>query len=1439
MIDWNALPRRIRDKYSLSGETFRRSVKASKKDRIEIEIGDSKEATFKPQFKVMRWDNEVNFSMRAEEHPDATVETEGEVIKYVTPDYEVHQYEKPEAGEDGGFEFEWMLPRIPASNVLRATIQTKGLDFFYQPALTAEEIEAGEERPQNVVGSYAAFHSEKRDSRIGGKDYKSGKAFHIYRPSAKDANGVEAWCDLAIDEAVGELRVTVPQDFLDTAAYPVIVDPTFGYTSIGASSQATGLNQIYGSSHTSPNPVGDITSLSAYVNTSFGTAAYKAVITNSSRAIVTGGVGAVSATITTTPAWRDSAYSTAPTVVSATTYFLHAIFSTSATIRYDTGGGANTSNDQSFGNSYTSPSNPSGGTLGTKRYSIYATYITPETGTFTQEGYRFRNDDGSETSATWLAAQDTDTSKAKEENVRLRVLIDTTGDAPSRQFQLEQRKVGIGSFEKIYTGPPPEPIPTQVGAATSAGGTGDVTPALPTGWAEGDIFLLTVESANQPGATPSGYTAAYTARGTGTAGGTSSGSLEVFWKRATASESAPTVADRGDHTIAAMTAWRGCKASGTPLTLDIDSGTTSDTTISQILTTVANCKVLRIVTNHLWAATTNWVLITDGSLTNVASIYGFYGLGTASGNSGGTYMISGDAATAGYYGPFSLTFSNAPPIYLGNVAIALLPADPVERAIEMSVSSNIAASGANTTAQLTAPSGKTTGDFEAGRIQDDENPADTVNITADNYTEMEWNIAFTASAEDGETYEFRVTKAGTVLDTYSVTPELTVGGGATPVSVTKGLAYAVRKAISITKGLAYTVKAPTSITKGLAYAIRDTTAITAALAYSVKPSVAVTKALAYTVLTTPSAITKGLTYVVATPVQVTKGNAYAIITAISLNKALEYAVVIAQDAIEKALSYAVRPTTAVTKGLEYTVTTPASVTKGLVYAVKASPSITLGLSYQITAPAAPVTKGLEYRIVTVLAAITKGLAYAIKPTTAITKGAAYAVVTVPAAITKALTYAVRPSTNLTKGLAYSVIAPVAITKGNAYAVTYAPAAQTKALAYAIVTVPSALTKGMEYSIVAGVSEVTIPLGAGYTILTDNALTKGAAYQVTAPAPAIIRTLEYRVFMPNHLTKGLVYVVLTSPQIAKTASYAILTQGMVNKGISYVIQAQTAAQKALTYAILTIPAATQKALAYAVETVTGITKGNAYAVRVTASVQLDTEYRVKPSTSLTKSLAYTVLSPSAVTKGLSYQVLLGETIQKGAAYAVRLSTVLTKGLAYAVAQESVALTKALSYAVTAPNSLTKGLAYTVVQPEAITKGISYSISVASIVSIETSYEVSSPVAITKGLAYGVVTADTIALPAEYVVVLSGGITKSLAYVIAAPSVITKGLVYTVLADQAITKGAEYQIRRFPYSNDPTSPYQRKDSPYTGATTPYSSTTAPYTGRASGPYTKRRP
>jgi len=140
--------------------------------------------------------------------------------------------------ENDTFEIDIILNEKPSTNIFTYKIQTEGLDFWYQPPLTEEEIAAGHTRPEIVVGSYAVYHKTgKHNYYINGreKNYKTGKFCHIYRPQAFDSNGNAVWCDLNIDVETGTMTITVPQDFLDSAIYPVRVDPTIGNTDIGGS----------------------------------------------------------------------------------------------------------------------------------------------------------------------------------------------------------------------------------------------------------------------------------------------------------------------------------------------------------------------------------------------------------------------------------------------------------------------------------------------------------------------------------------------------------------------------------------------------------------------------------------------------------------------------------------------------------------------------------------------------------------------------------------------------------------------------------------------------------------------------------------------------------------------------------------------------------------------------------------------------------------------------------------------------------------------------------------------------------------------------------------------------------------------------------------------------------------------------------------------------
>ena len=371
---------RLRDNDNTTFTTLRKVT-----DR-EVEVGDSKQKEFYPQVKLMQWDNETNFSARLKtDITDATYKTVDNKIEWEdsTKKTKCRLYDVPTLSgcEDGGFEFEVHLNEKPETNVIVFTLQYKGLDFFYQPELTEEEKKQGHIRPENIVGSYAVYHSTKQNdySKIGGKNYKTGKAFHIYRPWAEDSNGWRVWCDLRIIKRNNLMIITIPEDFYEKAVYPVLIDPTFGYTTAGGSNSETNENQAQGSKF-SITENGTGTKLTAYVKLDSTPGAFKGVIWNddTNKTVVTNGVGA-GVSLTTSYAWTDSSFSTSPNL-STGDYWLGYVQDDDygyVSIKYDS---VTTDWRKDTSNSYSSPGQLDGSsTSSNTKISAYVTYDVDET----------------------------------------------------------------------------------------------------------------------------------------------------------------------------------------------------------------------------------------------------------------------------------------------------------------------------------------------------------------------------------------------------------------------------------------------------------------------------------------------------------------------------------------------------------------------------------------------------------------------------------------------------------------------------------------------------------------------------------------------------------------------------------------------------------------------------------------------------------------------------------------------------------------------------------------------------------------------------------------------------------------------------------------------------------------------------------------------------
>jgi len=119
---------------------------------------------------------------------------------------------------DSAFEYDCILHKEPDTNVI--TLRMEGAehyDFFRQPDFVKDPF---------LKGSYAVY---KKTTLMG---EGTGKLCHIHRPLIIDALGRRVWGELAVVGNV--LCITIPEQWLAMAKYPVIVDPTVGTTTVGS-----------------------------------------------------------------------------------------------------------------------------------------------------------------------------------------------------------------------------------------------------------------------------------------------------------------------------------------------------------------------------------------------------------------------------------------------------------------------------------------------------------------------------------------------------------------------------------------------------------------------------------------------------------------------------------------------------------------------------------------------------------------------------------------------------------------------------------------------------------------------------------------------------------------------------------------------------------------------------------------------------------------------------------------------------------------------------------------------------------------------------------------------------------------------------------------------------------------------------------------------------
>lgn len=275
--------------------------------------------------------------------------------------------------DNTGFNIDINLDSKPTSNFFRYTISGwQNYDFLYQHLTQADKDSGIYPIRDDIEGSYAVYSKIYKNHIEGQINYETGKLFHIYRPKAIDANGNTVWADLNITSGI--MTVTVPQSFLDNAIYPVLVDPTFGYTSVGGNCGG-GDNQLAGGLYTlSDNASVSKMSVAWFVGASSNGVAG---IYNSGLSTLYGTTNV--ATNSTSFSFFDLTFAS-PVSLSPATYFLAISMSmpsgTCLLIDVNTGS-TNQWKYQNFTYTGSLPSSITPDAQADHRPSIYATYTVP------------------------------------------------------------------------------------------------------------------------------------------------------------------------------------------------------------------------------------------------------------------------------------------------------------------------------------------------------------------------------------------------------------------------------------------------------------------------------------------------------------------------------------------------------------------------------------------------------------------------------------------------------------------------------------------------------------------------------------------------------------------------------------------------------------------------------------------------------------------------------------------------------------------------------------------------------------------------------------------------------------------------------------------------------------------------------------------------------
>lgn len=370
----------------------------------EIGFSDADESSDKPYLELERWQEKTGMKIKIPYASGGSIDMKNDRLKMKNDEYEVEVY--PRSAQDitediagtsytftlndeGGIEFDIILDSVPENNVFEFPVESEGLAFYYQDALDPEHPTWADRdgdgradifRPEIVVGSYAVYYAAQEGflkSEEEGERYKTGKAFHIYRPRVTDSGGRQVWGELGYDNQRSVLSVTISADWLASASYPVRVDPNIGTTSVGASAAQISSSGNIISNGAIAGANGTVIGMSAYVYRTIS-GSMKCNVYNSTYYPLHSG-GTANGTIPSSAAWVTMPFTAGPDISSSESYYL-AVWNQNSYYIYADSTTSHTSlmDARTWGTSWPSPATTT--TWISMNYSLYATYVESKLG---------------------------------------------------------------------------------------------------------------------------------------------------------------------------------------------------------------------------------------------------------------------------------------------------------------------------------------------------------------------------------------------------------------------------------------------------------------------------------------------------------------------------------------------------------------------------------------------------------------------------------------------------------------------------------------------------------------------------------------------------------------------------------------------------------------------------------------------------------------------------------------------------------------------------------------------------------------------------------------------------------------------------------------------------------------------------------------------------